>query len=145
MTFSNPNDVDGLAARLHLAAIHLVRRLRKEDDTLGLSASQLSAVTTLIRRGPSTIGDLADAESVRPPTMSRLVQRLEKDGLVVRRPSKTDGRVVLIRPTSRAANLMESGRAARESVLGEALRELSTRDRRILDRAAQIMEGLSQS
>jgi len=145
MTATGPGDGDRLAARLHLAAIHLVRRLRQADDTLGMSASQLSVITTLMRRGPSTIGALAEAESVRPPTMSRHIQRLEKDGLVVRRASETDGRVVHIRHTSRAANLMELGRAAREDILGEALRGLSESDRRLLDRAVEIMEALAAS
>ena len=73
-----------VADRLHSAAIHLLRRLRSEDAASGLTAPRLSALSVLVFGGPRSIGDLAAAEQVRPPTISRLVRELERDGLVTR-------------------------------------------------------------
>ena len=73
-----------VADRLHSAAIHLLRSLRREDDAVGLSAPRLSALSVVVFAGPITLGALAAAEQVRPPTMTRLVQALEAEGLVER-------------------------------------------------------------
>src|SRR5690349_25156897 len=73
-----------LADRLHSAAIHLLRRLRREDDASGLPAPQLSALSVIVFGGPIALGDLAKAEQVRPPTITRVVAALEADGLVER-------------------------------------------------------------
>src|ERR687883_145288 len=75
-----------LADRLHSAAIHLLRRLRREDARTGLSGPRLSALSVVVFAGPRTLGELAAAEQVRPPTMTRLVQALEREGLVARDP-----------------------------------------------------------
>src|SRR5215208_7560323 len=73
-----------LADRLHSAAIHLLRRLRREDDASGLAAPKLSALSVVVHAGPLTLGALAAAEQVRPPTMTRIVAALEAEGLVTR-------------------------------------------------------------
>src|SRR5512134_1777173 len=82
------DDADGAeqtADRLHSAAIQLLRRLRREDNRWGLSAPRLSALSVLVFGGrPLTLGELANAEQVRPPTMTRLVSALESQGLVSR-------------------------------------------------------------
>jgi hypothetical protein len=67
------DDAEAIADRLHSAAIHLLRRLRREDATSGLSAPRLSALSVIVFGGPLTLGELANAEQVRPPTMTRLV------------------------------------------------------------------------
>ena len=73
-----------MADRLHSAAIHLLRRLRVEDEALGISAPRLSALSVLVFAGPRRVGELAEAEQVEPPTMTRLVDGMERDGYVVR-------------------------------------------------------------
>ena len=97
MTTSRPTsptrDVDAVADRLHSAAIHLLRRVRKEDDASGLTAPRLSALSVLVFGGPKTIGELAAAEQVRPPTMSVIVADLARAGLVTREPDPDDGRI----------------------------------------------------
>src|SRR5919199_1876113 len=80
-----------VADRLHSAAIHLLRRLRKVDEASGLSAPRLSALSVLVFAGPRTLGELAAAEQVRPPTMTRLVRALERSGLVTREHDPDDG------------------------------------------------------
>ena len=84
---SNSTEV---ADRLHSAAIHLLRRIRKVDEASGLSAARLSALSVLVFGGATTVGALARAEQVSAPTMSRLVSGLERDGFV--RPRGSRGR-----------------------------------------------------
>src|SRR5205807_7228830 len=81
------------ADRLHSAAIHLLRRLRVRDRESGVGPAQLSALSVLVFGGPRSLGELADAEQVRPPTMSRIVSGLAAAGLV-RREATEDGRRV---------------------------------------------------
>ena len=73
---------EALADKLHSSAIHLLRQLRKEDDASGISAPRLSALSVVVFGGPLTLGQLAKAEQVKPPTMTRIVTGLEKDGLI---------------------------------------------------------------
>src|SRR3954463_8792183 len=82
-----------LADRLHSAAIHLLRRLRREDDASGLPGPQLSALSVIVFGGPITLGALAAAEQVRPPTITKLVAALEAAGLVKRQVDADDRRV----------------------------------------------------
>src|SRR5919202_2354129 len=93
------NDPVATADRLHSAAIHLLRRLRKQDDASGLTAPRLSALSVVVFGGPLSLGALAAAEQVRPPTMTRIVSALERAGLVERSPHPTDGRQVLLTAT----------------------------------------------
>src|SRR2546421_5682696 len=85
--------VRAIADRLHSAAIHLLRRLRVEDKASGLSGPRISALSVIVFRGPITMGALAEAEQVRPPTITRLVAGLERRGLVRRVRHTTDGRI----------------------------------------------------
>ncbi|MDQ3698433.1 MAG: MarR family transcriptional regulator, partial [Gemmatimonadota bacterium] len=101
------------ADRLHSVAIHLLRRLRREDDRSGLSAPRLSALSVIVFGGPLTLGELAALEQVRPPTMTRLVSALESDGLVVREADARDGRLTRVRATARGRTLLTRARARR--------------------------------
>src|SRR3954466_16245908 len=83
-----------VADRLHSAAIHLLRRLRRQDETMGLTPARASALSIMVFGGPVTIGSLAKAEQVSPPTATRLIIGMERDGLVRREPDPIDGRVV---------------------------------------------------
>src|SRR5215475_12843039 len=97
----NRRSPDDLADGLHSAAIHLLRRLRREDDASGLPAPQLSALSVIVFTGPITLGALAVAEQVRPPTITKLVATLEASGLVERETDAADRRVVRVKATSR--------------------------------------------
>src|SRR5215468_4284166 len=98
-------DAPELADRLHSAAIHLLRRLRREDDASGLPAPQLSALSVIVFGGPITLGALAAAEQVRPPTISKLVATLEGAGLVEREIDESDRRVMRVKATARGTRL----------------------------------------
>src|SRR3954471_8072495 len=108
-----------VADRLHSAAIHLLRRLRVEDRAMGLTAPRASALSVLVFRGPVTMSALADMEQVRRPTMTRLVDGLERRGLVRRVSHAEDGRVQLVDATAAGKRLLQKGRARR----GERLME----------------------
>ena len=87
-----------IAEQLHSSAIHLLRKLRREDATSGLNAPRLSALSVVVFAGPVTLGDLAAAEQVRPPTMTRIVDALVSLGYVTRSKGGQDGRSILRRP-----------------------------------------------
>ena len=133
------------ATRLHSAAIHLLRRLRREDDASGLTAPRLSALSVVVFGGPLTLGALAAAEQVRPPTMSRIVVALEQTGLVTREPAPTDGRAVLIRATPAGKQLLEAGRARRTAVLARQLAALPPEELAMLQQAAEILDRLTRA
>src|SRR5215471_13205481 len=113
-----------VADRLHSAAIHLLRRLRVRDLASGVGPAQLSALSVLVFGGPRSLGELADAEQVRPPTMSRIVAGLERDGLV-RRHETDDKRRVRLEATARGTRILQEGRKRRVESLAAALESLS--------------------
>lgn len=132
----------GLADRLHAAAIHLLRRVRREDIATGLSPARLSALSVVVFGGPIRISDLARAEQVRTPTITPIVAALEAAGLVTREADESDARAALLRATPKGARLMAEGRARRVARLASELRALSPADRAALAAAAGILERL---
>ena len=136
-------DPDAVADRIHSAAIHILRRVRREDPGMGLSGPRASALSVVVFGGPMTLGALAAAEQVRPPTMTHLVRALERMGLVTRVPDPDDGRIVRIAATRRGKALLEAGRARRVNALSRQLRTLPGRDLAVLARAADLLDVLS--
>jgi DNA-binding MarR family transcriptional regulator len=134
-----------LADRLHSAAIHLLRRLRREDDASGLPAPQLSAMSVIVFGGPITLGALASAEQVRPPTITKLVASLEEQGLVERETDAEDRRVVRVKATARGTRLLYDGRRRRVASLAASLRELPAGDRATLAKAIPILEKVGRA
>ena len=132
-----------VADRLHSAAIHLLRRLRVEDKAIGLSGPRASALSVIVFRGPVTMSALAEAEEVRPPTITRLVAGLERRGLVRRVSDSRDGRVQLVEATAAGRRLLNKGRARRVARLAEGLAQLSKDDQHLLARAAELMDRLA--
>lgn len=142
---STPPSDDALqtADRLHSAAIHLLRRLRAEDPASGLSAPRLSALSVVVFAGPLTMSALAEAEQVRPPTVSRLVKELEAERLVEREQDPDDRRVQRVSATAKGRRLLEAGRKRRVARLAEELERLAPTDRKVLARAARLLERLA--
>ena len=133
-----------LAARLRLAVSRLARRLRRESAS-DVTASQLSALYTIARLGPLTLGDLSAAEGVRPPTMTRVVASLEQLGLVARTVDPADRRCARVAVTGRGEDLLESSRHRKDAFLASRLRALSTEERAVLEKAAEVLERLAVS
>jgi DNA-binding MarR family transcriptional regulator len=133
-------EVGRVADRLHSAAIHLLRRLRVEDEALGISAPRLSVLSVLVFAGPRRIGELARVEQVEPPTMSRLVDGLVRDGLAVREPDPDDARAVQVRATPTGARTLRRGRARRLETLRTTLASLSPTDLAALGSGVEVLE-----
>ena len=133
------NDPLEVADRLHSAAIRLLRRVRVADDETGLSAPKLSALSVLVFGGPQSLKDLARAEQVTPPTMSKLVGDLEAERLAAKRVDREDKRGVRIEVTARGRALMEEGRRRRLALLRKKLAQLPKAELALLADAAALI------
>lgn len=134
-----------LADQLHSAAIHLLRRLRIRDLASGIGPAQLSALSVLVfGGGPRSLGELADAEQVRPPTMSRIVAGLERAGLV-RRHATEDGRRVRLEATAKGAKLLQEARNRRVESLAQALAALPEAELNRLSELNRVLQQIIRS
>lgn len=129
----------GTADRLHSAAIHLLRRLRVRDRESGVGPAQLSALSVLVFGGARSLGELADAEQVRPPTMSRIVAGLERAGLV-RRHATEDGRRVRLEASAKGTKILQAGRKRRVESLAKALSSFSEEEQKQLGELTGLLE-----
>jgi DNA-binding MarR family transcriptional regulator len=131
-----------IADELHSAGIHLLRKLRKLDEGSGLNAPRLSALSVIVFAGPITLGDLAAAEQVRPPTMTRIVNALEQRGLVLKKQNANDGRSTLLSATPAGKKLLMEGRARRVNSLAKQIAALAPQQRTTLRDAAAILKDV---
>jgi DNA-binding MarR family transcriptional regulator len=129
-----------LASRLHSVAIHLLRRVRRDDALSGLSAARASALSVLVFGGPRTIGELAAAEQVTAPTMTRLVAGLEAEGYVTRKADRADRRAVQLTATARGRRALEAGRQRRIQHVLELLAELDADETAVISDAVGLLE-----
>ena len=127
---------------LHSNAIHLLRRVRTEDSAMGIGPAQGSALSVVVFSGPLTLNKLAEAEQVRPPTMSRVVEALVKEGLVRRETNRDDRRSVMISPTDKGTRILHEGRSRREKRLIKLLSKLDADEIRCLGKASRILSKL---
>lgn len=130
-----------LVARLRLAVGRLARRLRQETGG-EISASQLSALASVDRLGPLTLGELAAVERVRPPTTTRVVANLEELGLVVRRPDPRDRRVARVETSEAGRRFLERSRLQKDAFLAERMAALSRDELRAVAPAVEVLERL---
>jgi DNA-binding MarR family transcriptional regulator len=136
-------ETSAVADRLHSAAIHLLRRVRKQDAATGEGPARLSALSVLVfGGGPMTLGQLAAAEQVKPPTMSRIVSGLEDNGLAERTSDSKDARRVWIRATARGERLLHQGRRRRIEYLAHHLERLSRQELNTIEGAVRLLEGV---
>ena len=139
-----PTGVAEVATRLHSAAIHLLRLVRRVDVEAGLGPAQLSALSVLVFGGPRSLGSLAAAEQVRPPSMTRVVQELEAGGYVKRRPDLSDRRAIALDATAKGKRLMFEGRSRRTTLLASWLKPLDPAELVAIARALPVIEQLLQ-
>jgi DNA-binding MarR family transcriptional regulator len=132
-----------LASSLRIRVMRLSRNLRRQAGT-GLSPSLLSALTTVERNGPMTIGTLADAEQVRPPTMTKVVASLVEQGLVTRESDPLDGRVAWVMATPEGRSLLRRTRRRSDAYLATRLRSLDREELLVLERASRLLERLTE-
>src|ERR1700726_3542647 len=131
-----------IADRLDSAAIHLLGRVRKQDAATGEGPARLAALSVLVFGGPMTIGQLAAAEQVSPPTMSRIVTGLVRSRLVERLTDTEDARRVRIRATPSGERLLHQGRRRRIEYLARHLDGLTRKELATLDEALKLVEGV---
>ena len=132
------------AERLHSAAIRMLRMLRRQDSASGVTGPRLSALSVLVFAKGMSLAELAAAEQVSAPTMTRLVDGLVRRGLVTRETEPGDRRRVRIAATGEGVRLLEEGRARRVRALSERLGRLADSERRALERAAELLERITR-
>jgi DNA-binding MarR family transcriptional regulator len=130
-----------LVVRLRLAVMRLARRLRQETGE-EVTASQLSALSSVGRLGPLTLGALAAVERVRPPSMTRIVANLEAAGLVARRPDPADRRIARVEATRAGLDLLARSRTRKDAYLAARLAALTPAELAVLGRAVAVLERL---
>jgi len=132
-----------LASALRLAVMRLARRMRAERADTSLTLSQLAALATLERYGAMTPRDLAAAERVQPPSLSRLAASLEEQGLITRTPHASDGRRVLLAISASGVALLREDRRRREAWLAQQLAGLEPEEHAVLDQAITVLDRLA--
>lgn len=132
-------DVLSLADQLHSSAIHLLRRVRKQDVATGEGPARLSALSVLVFGGAKTLGELAAAEQVKPPTMSRIVAGLARSRLVTIREDPKDARRMRIRATAKGQSLLQKGRRMRVAYLASQLEKLTPEELETLGQAVELL------
>jgi DNA-binding MarR family transcriptional regulator len=134
--------VGTLAARLRLVATRLARQLRQQADT-GLSPSQISALATINKHGPLTLGALADLERVAPPSVTKVVTKLEAAGYVARQADERDRRVVRVITTAAGDELLAEQRERKDAWLAARIAEMTADERRRIADALEVLEQLT--
>ena len=129
-----------MATRLHSSAIRLLRLLRREDEQSGLSGPRLSALWVLVFGGPMSLSELAEAEQVRPPTMSRIVDALVEQRLATRDPVPENRRSVRLGATDAGRRALHAGPDRRVRALTDRLGRLDSDERQALARAVDLLE-----
>ncbi len=130
-----------IAARLRLSATRLARRLRQESGA-GLSPSQQSALAVISNHGPLTLGALAEHERVAPPSITKVVSKLECDGLVIRTPDPNDRRVCRVEISPEGADLLEEVRRRKTAWLTARISQLDADHQRRLADALDVIDEL---
>jgi DNA-binding MarR family transcriptional regulator len=134
-------DVGHLAAHLRISATRLARLLRRQADT-GMSPSQLSALTSIERHGPLTLGALADHERVAPPSVTKVVAKLEERRLVARQADAGDRRVAHVSITPAGTALLADVRQRKDLWLAARLAELTDEQRGQVSDALGVIDDL---
>lgn len=140
MLISTVNDPE-LASRLRLAITRMARRLRQQGDP-ALSPSLVAALSTIERLGPLTPSELAEAERVQRPTVTRIAARLAEAGLIERSADQRDARVAQLAVTAEGRRVLKALRTRKTAYLARRLERLDPEDRAALERAAEVLERL---
>lgn len=134
-----------VAILLREAITRVNRRLRQTRPLGDLTITQISALQSLDAAGALTPRELADAERVQPPTMTRIVGRLEERGLVQRTPHPTDGRQAILAASRSGRELLEEYRRVRDEWLAQRLARLTPDERETVQRAAEILTRIAKT
>lgn len=137
---SKLTQIEELADRLHSTAIHLLRQVRVQDAASGLAPARLSALSVLVFGGAMSLNELARAEQVRPPTMSRIVDALESESLIRRTVNPHDRRAVVLEATEKGTAILWQGRKRRVKFLAKYLSRLTEAERKTIDATIRAIQ-----
>lgn len=132
-------DLAELAVELRVAIMRTSRVLRTQAGSDVVTPGQTTVLGLLAKRGPQTMRQLADAERVQAPSMTRTVNALSAQNLVERTENPTDGRQVVVSVTPEGVAVLEESRRLRSAWLASRLEGLPDRDRAVMHRAAEIL------
>ena len=135
--------IEHMASQLQSAAIRLAREARKGEESGSIGTSRLSALAALVSAGPLSLAELAAADKVRAPTMSRIVEALVRDGLVTRETVPTNRRSVRIAVTNAGREVLERERRGRTRSLADRLETLGESEQRALQRGIELLERVT--
>lgn len=136
----------GLAGALRPALLRLARRLRQmRDESVGLNSNQLSAMSVLLNHGDHQMGELAAKELIQPPSMTRIVNELERRGFVRRFDNPQDKRQAWVSLTDAGRDVLIANRKRRNDWLARRLAELEPTERDILRKAVPILEKVNRA
>jgi DNA-binding MarR family transcriptional regulator len=143
-TSTSDADVAELASQLRLAVARLNRRIRQQAALTGeeLTSSTQAALASIERIGPVTLGELAAVEQVQPPSMTRIVARLEEWGYVTRVVDPTDRRVARVDITDAGRRLLALSRTRKDAFLAQRIAEFDASEQALLARALPLLERL---
>jgi DNA-binding MarR family transcriptional regulator len=131
-----------MAARLRLSATRLARRLRQQSNT-GLTPTQLSALAAVDHHGPLTLGDLAQHEQIAPPTVTKVVAKLEADGFLTRQADPDDRRSTLVATTRSGRKLLDATRTRKDAWLAARIAALAPDEQARLEQALDVLDELT--
>ena len=134
-----------VADQLHSAAIHLLRLVRVQDLKTGIGPARLSALSVLVFAGPKSLKELAEIEQVRPPTMSRIVEGLEREKLVRRAVSASDRRQIRLAATDKGKRILQEARQLRVHELAARLGRLSQQELNAVEEAVTLLGKVIQN
>jgi DNA-binding MarR family transcriptional regulator len=134
-------NIERVADRLHATAIHLLRRVRRKDTASRAGPAQLSALSVLVFGGPLTLGQLAAAEQVKAPTMTRIVAGLRRSGWVRLVADPCDARRQRVYPTESGVRLLEQARKRRIHSLAKGFARLTPQQLAVVDEAVEILRA----
>ncbi|HJQ17608.1 MAG TPA: MarR family transcriptional regulator [Allosphingosinicella sp.] len=141
----NQEFIEQVADRLDLAAARLIRENRRRDNGSDLSAARLGALSAVAASGPLSLAQLAAAQQVRAPTMSRIVDGLVRDALISREVNASDRRGISIRVTDKGVALLREGRKLRARALADRMQRLGESEQRALVRGVELLERLTRN
>jgi DNA-binding MarR family transcriptional regulator len=131
--------------RFHHLTIVMHRGLKLVDEAAGFAGPRASALSVLVFRGPQSLGELARAEGVKPPTMSRLVKAMQAEGLVESVTAAHDQRQVRIAASARGRKVLLKGRRRRLEALAKILEGATSREKAalatVVDLLARALSG----
>ena len=144
MTTATRTTIGELAALLRPSLLRLTRLIRNQRVDMSVTLTQLSAMGTLVKRGPMSAGELAACERVQPPSMTKVLANLEERGLVRRDVHPTDKRQAIISVTEQGIALLDSERRSRDAWLTQRLAELTPDERALLRSVVPVLDKLAE-